>query len=169
MLRRKSIPLNDDDLYLELLPAGSTHMCVTEQAVERALSSQLIMRAPGPDELSFRSIRLLWKWDRARIVRLKMVAICRGRHSGVWKQASRVVIRKPGKDDYMKLKAYHSICLLSGKVKVFKNVFAELLSGEAKRRGLLSDRQFGSKIGPLAIDAPTITVDRAHAAQTNGH
>jgi len=80
-------------------------------------------------------------------VRLTRVAIRTGRHPAVWKRASSMVIRKPGKDDYMKLKAYHSILLLSCMGKVDKKVAAELLSAEAKRRGLLSDGQFGSKKG----------------------
>jgi len=50
------------------------------------------------------------------------------------------MIRKPGKDHHMKLKAYRSISLLSCMGKVVENVAAELLPEEAERRGLLSDR-----------------------------
>jgi hypothetical protein len=48
-----------------------------------------------------------------RIVRLTRAVIGKGTHAGVWKRDSGVVIRKPGKDDYMKLKANRSISLLS--------------------------------------------------------
>jgi len=51
-----------------------------------------------------------------------------GRHPAVWKRASGVVIPKPGKDDYTKLKAYRSISLLSCMGKVVKKVAADLLS-----------------------------------------
>jgi hypothetical protein len=169
MLRRESFPPNDNDQYYELPPAGSAHTRVTEQAVERALHSQSVKKAPGPDKLSFGAIRLLWKWDKERIVRLTRAAIRTGRHPAVWKRASGVVIRKPGKDDYTKLKAYRSISLLSCMGKVVEKVVAELLSEEAERRGLLSDGQFGSRKGRSAIDAAAIMVDRAHAAWTNGH
>jgi len=37
MLRLESFPMNDDDQYYELPPAGSAHTNVTEKAVERAL------------------------------------------------------------------------------------------------------------------------------------
>jgi len=67
--------------------------------------------------------------------------------TAVWKQASGVVIHKPGKDDYTKLKAYLSISLLSCMGKVVENVAAELLSEEAERSGLLSDGQFGIRKG----------------------
>jgi hypothetical protein len=43
-----------------------------------------------------------------------------------------VVIRKPGKDNYMKLKAYRSISLLSCMRKVVEKVVVVLLTEEAK-------------------------------------
>ena len=79
------------------------------------------------------------------------------------------MIRKPGKVDYTQLKAYCSISLLSCMGKVVEKVVAVLLSGEAERRGLQSDGQFGSRRGWSAIDAAAIMVNRAHAAWKNGH
>jgi hypothetical protein len=99
MLRRESFPPNDDDQYYKLPPAGSAHTCVTEQAVEQALFSQSVKKAPRPDKLPFSAIRLLWKWDKERIVSLTKAAIRTGREPSVCKRASGVVIRKPGKDD----------------------------------------------------------------------
>jgi hypothetical protein len=102
-------------------------------------------------------------------VRLTTAAFRTGRHPVVWKRASGVVIRKPGKDDYTKMKAYRSISLLSCMGKVVEKVAAELLSEEAKRWGLLSNGQFGSRKGRSAIAVAAIMVDRTHAAWTNGH
>jgi len=170
MLKHKSFPPNDGDQYYELPPAGSTHTHVAEQAVERALFSQSVKQAPGRDKLSFCAMRLLWKWDKERFVRMTSAAIRAGRHPAVWKWASAVVICKPGKDDCTKLKANRSISLVRGCMgKVVEKVATELLSDEAERGGLLSDGQFGSRKGRSAIDAAPIMVDRAHAAWTNGH
>jgi len=145
MLRRESFPLNDGDQYNKLPPAGPAQTRVTEQAVERALFSQSVKKAPGPDKLSFSAIRQLWMWVKERIARLTKAAIQSGRHPAVCKRASGVVIRKPSKGDDMQLKAYRSISLLRCMVKVVKKVVAELLSEEAESRGLLSDGQFGSR------------------------
>jgi hypothetical protein len=68
------------------------------------------------------------KLDTDRIVRLKRVAIRTGQHPAGWKQASGVLIGKPGKDDYTKLQAYPSISLLSGRGKVVEKVASELMS-----------------------------------------
>jgi len=101
-------------------------------------------------------------------MRLTKTAIHTERHPSVWKQASSVVIRKPGKDDYTQLMAYRSILLLSCMGNVVERVVAELLSDQAERRGLLSKGQFGSRRGRSAIDAAAIMVDRAHAAWRDG-
>jgi len=111
MLRRELFPPNHDNRYHDLPPVGSTHTHVTKRAVERALYSHSVQKAPGPDKLSFGAIQLLWKWDRKRIVGLTKAAIRMGIHPAVWMLASGMVICKPGNDDYMKLKAYRSISL----------------------------------------------------------
>jgi hypothetical protein len=51
--------------------------------------------------------------------------------------------------------------------KVVEKVVMELLSAEAKRPGLLSNGQFGSRKEHSAIVEAAIMVDRAHAAWTN--
>jgi hypothetical protein len=169
MVGRESFPRNDDNQYYELPPAGSTHTRVTEQAVERAQCSQSVKKEPGPVKLSFGAIRLLWKWDKERIVRLTKPAIGTGSHPSVWKRASCVVIRKRGKDNYRQPKAYRSISLLRCMGKGAKNVVAGLQSDEAERRGLLSDGQFGSRRGRSATNAAGIMVATAHAAWAGGH
>jgi hypothetical protein len=168
MLRRESFPPNDDDKYYELPSGGSPQTCVTEEAVERAVLSQSVKKAPGPEKLSFGTIHLLRKWDKERIVRVTKAAIWTGGHPSVWKRASGVVIFRPVKDDVTQLKAYRSIWMLSCMGKVVEKVVAELLSDEAERRALLSDGQFGSTRGWSAIDPAAIMFNRAHAAWKGG-
>jgi len=43
-----------------LLPVGSAHIHLTEQAVQQDLCSQSVKQGPGPDKLSIGTIRLLW-------------------------------------------------------------------------------------------------------------
>jgi hypothetical protein len=88
--------------------------------------SQSGKQVPGTEKLSFSAIRLLWKWDKERIVWLTKPAVCTLRHPGVSKWANGVVIRKPGKDDYTLLKACRPILLLSCMGKVVEIVVAEL-------------------------------------------
>jgi len=163
MLRGESVPLNDGDQYYELPPAGQADEHKTEQSVERALFSQLVKKAPGPDTQLFGAIRLLWKWDKTSIVGLTKAADRTGRSPAIWKRPRGAVIRKAGMEDYTKLKSYRTMSLLSCMGKFDEKVVAEQLSDEAERRALLSDGQFGSRMKRLAIDAVATMVDRAHA------
>jgi len=168
MLRPESFPLNEYDQFFELPPAGEAHQSITEHAAERALFSQSVRQAPGPDILSFEAVQLLWRWEKERIVEIAKAAVKTGRHPAVWKRASGVVFRNPGNDDSTKLTAYRSISQLRCIGKVVETVVAELLAEEAERRGLLSDSQFGSRKRRSAIDAAAIMVDRAHATWREG-
>jgi len=134
MLRQVSFPLHKHDQYFALPQARQVHWSVTEQAVNHALFMQSIRKAPGPDKLSFGTVCLLWEWEKMRIDEIAKAVVRRGRHPAVWKRASMIVIRKPGKDNYTKLKVYHSNSLLSCMGKVVEKVVAELLAEEAERR-----------------------------------
>jgi len=57
MLRHEYFPPNNGDQYYELPPAGNAHTHITDEAVERALYSQSVKKAPGPDKLFLASYR----------------------------------------------------------------------------------------------------------------
>jgi hypothetical protein len=59
MLRCQSFPPNDDMQLCQLPPMGSTHTCVTDQAVDRALYTMSVKKAPASEKLSFEAIQLL--------------------------------------------------------------------------------------------------------------
>jgi len=131
MLRRECFPLNERDQCFEIPPVGQAHQSVTEQSVVRALFVQAVGKAPRLDKLSFAAVHLLWQCEKKRIVELVREVLRTGPHPVVWKRANRIVIRKPGKDDYMKLKGYCSVSLPSCMGKVVEKVVAELMAEEA--------------------------------------
>jgi hypothetical protein len=59
MITGESFPMNNDDQYNELPPAGEAHEHITEQLVERALFSESVKKAPGPAKLFWGAKRLL--------------------------------------------------------------------------------------------------------------
>jgi len=128
MLLHESFPHHKTAQYDEHPPTGSALIRVTEYAVEQSLYSQSVKNALEPNKLSFGTIQQLCKWDKEMIVTLRRAAIHTGRHPAAWKRASGVVIRKPGKDDYTKPKAHHSILLLSCTGKVIQKPAVQLLS-----------------------------------------
>jgi hypothetical protein len=90
---------------------------------------QSVKKAPGPDRLGFKAMRLLWVWDAPRINAIVKMSFRLGVHPRVWKEAKGVAIPKPNKPDYGVAKAYRVITLLNclGKVveKVAANAIAE--------------------------------------------
>jgi hypothetical protein len=90
--------------------------------------------------------------------------LCEQVDTQLWKRASRVVICKPGEDDYIKLQVYHSSSVLSSMGKVDEKVEAELLAEWTERRELICDGQYGSKRMLSAIDAVAFIVGTAHTA-----
>ena len=79
------------------------------------------------------------------IIGLTKAAVRTGHHPTVWKRASGVLIRKPGKEDYTTLKLYRTISLLSCLGKVVEKVVAELQSDEA-------ENEHYSAMASLAVD-----------------
>jgi pyoverdine/dityrosine biosynthesis protein Dit1 len=96
--------------------------------VSKAIHQQSEKKAPGPDMLNFRVVRLLWKWDKKRIIDIMKHCVRLSIHPNVWKVAKEIVIRKPEKPDYALPKAYWSVCLLNCLGKVIKKVMMELIT-----------------------------------------
>ena len=69
MIRKVMYPEPPDENLPELTHIdGTAHEKVTRELVRKALFHQSIKKAPGPDRINFRALRLLWKWDTERIV-----------------------------------------------------------------------------------------------------
>jgi hypothetical protein len=114
---------------------------------------QSVLKAPAPDRLGFKAIRLLWKWDSQRIIALVKTCFRLGIHPIAWKEARGVVIPKPNKPDYGIAKSYTVITWLNCLGKVVEKVAANAIAGECERKRLLHDRQFGCSKSRTAIDA----------------
>ena len=49
-----------------------------EEEIKKALFTQLTKKAPGISRLNFKILRLLWGWDKERIVKLIQAYIQKG-------------------------------------------------------------------------------------------
>jgi hypothetical protein len=70
-----------------------------------------------------------------------------------WRQATGVILPKPGKTDYSVPKAYRIISLLNCLGKVLEKIFANRLSYLANTTELLHNSQMGGRKQRSAIDA----------------
>jgi hypothetical protein len=69
-LKQDPIEALQEDFRRAPLTPGIAHELVCEAAVKEALFSQGIEKALGTDLLNFQAIRLLWRFDQARIIAL---------------------------------------------------------------------------------------------------
>jgi len=101
-------------------PPGTYEPAASGQAFERVdahligslLAKVANMAAPGDDRISADILKVFWQWDQQRISQLVRACIRTGYHPKIWKTVKGVVIPKPGKPDYAKVRAYRVISLL---------------------------------------------------------
>jgi len=148
---------------------GEMHKEITEEDIRKAVYDQPTNKAPGPDRLGFKAIRLLWEWDANRIIAIVKTSFRLGIQLRAWKEAKRVVIPKPNKPDYGVAKAYRVITLLNCLGKVVEKVAANAIAEKCERELLLHDGQFGCRKRRSAIDAVGRLMKRVEEAWGRGN
>jgi len=142
---------------------------ITDEDIREVLFNQSVQKAPGPDRLGFKAIRLLLEWDSQRIINIVKMSFRLGVHPRVWKEAKGVVIPKPNKPDYGVIKAYRVITLLNCLGEVVEKVAANAIAEECERRRLLHDGQFGCRKRRSAIDVVGRMMKRVEEAWGRGN
>lgn len=80
-----------------------------------------------------------------------------------WQESLTIILRKDGKPDYSKAKAYRPITLLTAISKILSSVMAELLSYMTEKYGLLPDNAFRGRSGRSCADSLMLNVDWIHS------
>ncbi|HKT21438.1 MAG TPA: reverse transcriptase family protein, partial [Nitrososphaerales archaeon] len=110
-------------------------------------------KAPGPDGLPFSSLRRAYTAIPQHFNALYAALGSTGYHPLIWRQATTVIIPKPGKPDYSTPKAYRPIALLNCLGKILEKLMAQRLAYYAERFALLHKDQIGGRPQRSAIDA----------------
>ena len=148
----------------ETIGKGNGHQLISQKAVQLVLYSQLVKKAPGPDKLNFRALRLLWDWDAERITYLIQYIIWLQYHPKRWRLARGILLQKPNKPDYELIKAYQVISLLNCLGKVVEKVVAEALSLICKTNELLPPGKMGGRKKRCAVDVVAVLVHQIQTA-----
>ena len=142
---------------------------ITDKDVREAIFSQSVQKAPDPDRLGFKGIRLLWEWNSKRIINIVKASFTLGIHPGGGKEGKGVAIPKSNKPNYRVAKAYRVIPLLNCLGKVVEKVAVNAVAEECERRRLLHDRQFGCRKRRSAIDVIGRLMERVEEAWGRGN
>ena len=85
-------------------------------------------KAPGPDEITNRVLKNMLSITENCLQVLVQASINLGHFPRPFKHTSMIVLWKPGKPDYTKVKVYRPIALENIQGKVMESVIAEVLS-----------------------------------------
>ena len=139
-------------------------MNITRHQVERAISRLSLYKVAGPDGIPNAVFKYTDYVLIPYLVPLFRASLCLSYYPKGWKTYCTVVLRKPGKPDYRKAKAYRGIALLNTMSKILSVCVAEDLTFYAEKLQLLPDGQFGGRPGRTTTDVIHTVINFAKTA-----
>nr|VWO98329.1 Phosducin domain-containing protein [Ganoderma boninense] len=143
------------------------------QELMDSLSACAAKSAPGWDHMSWSFLKHLtsprlcpdhYLTCKEGFLRLFNACFSLGLWPDEFRRAVTVVIPKPGKDDYTKIKSYRPIVLLSTIAKWMEKVINERIQYDAHKYGIMHPCQFGSAWQRSTVDAVTYVTNHIQQA-----
>ncbi|KAL1937237.1 hypothetical protein VTO73DRAFT_13933 [Trametes versicolor] len=133
---------------------------ISRAEVLDALQHVSTSSTPGWDHLHWRHLKALITDHHfsAVVLRIYNAILDLGIWPAQFKRAVSVVIPKPYKDDYSRVKSHRPIVPLSTLGKLMEKVISERLHYECQRFGILHPNQFGGTKAHSTVDAATCLV-----------
>lgn len=120
--------------------------------VQNACNTEIKGKTPGPDGITHDIITQAYNTIPELFFSIYSILLNNGYHPKCWKQATGIILKKPGKPDYSAPKAYRVISLLNCLGKVSERILAQRLSYLAETTGLLHPTQIGGRLKKSAVD-----------------
>jgi ribonuclease HI len=137
---------------------------ITVQQIREAVNRLAPDKAPGPDEISNRVLKNALPVIEHHLLALMQVSMRLGHFPKPFKHTTTVVLRKPSRPDYTKVKAYRPIALENTLGKVMESVIAEIISYLTETHELLPPHHYGGRPGRSAEDAMMIMSENIYQA-----
>ena len=161
-----------DLAFAESLPSLPVRDCppISLRECREAVASCSSSSAPGPDHVTWPLVQLLVSTPESGAVLLALYNACLflGYWPSQFKDSTTVVIPKPKKTDYSKLKAYRPIVLLSCIGKLMEKVLANRLQFEGAKHNILHPNQFGGTRFHCTEDAGVMLTQHIRAGWREG-
>ena len=137
---------------------------ITIRQIREAVNRIAPDKSPGPDEISNRVLKNTLPVIEHHLQALMQASIRLGHFPKPFKHTTTVVLRKPSKPDYTKVKAYRPIALENTLGKIMESIMAENLSYITETHELLPPHHYGGRPGRSAEDAMMILSESIHQA-----
>jgi hypothetical protein len=115
----------------------------TPTGIKQAIFTSAPCKAPGPDGLPFHCLQHAYLAATEQFNSLFNVLSITGYHPICWRQATTVIVPKPGNPDYSIPKAYRPVALLNCLGKILEKLMANRLAYIAEKYNLLHKDQIG--------------------------
>jgi len=150
-------------------PAGEGKIFekVDPQLVGTLLGKASNSSTPGDDWISADIVKVFWQWNRQHFTQLVQACIWLGHHPKLWKMAKGVIIPKPGRPDYSKVRAYRVISLLDVVSKLIECTVAHLIADHLECKCGLHNGQFRCHKRQSCIDAVAVLMNQTQQAWNN--
>jgi len=137
---------------------------ITARQIREAVNRLAPDKAPGPDEISNRVLKNTLPVIEYHLQTLVQASVRLRHFPKAFKHTTTVVLRKPSRPDYTKVKAYRPIALENTVGKVMESVIAEIISYLTETHELLPPRHYGGRPGRSTEDAMMILSENIHQA-----
>jgi ribonuclease HI len=141
---------------------------ITEAQVKRAIDRLAPNKAPGPDTIPNSVLKKCYPQLKEHLIFLAQASLQTGHFPTLFKETVTVIVRKPGKPDYTKAKAYRPIALESTIGKVLESIIAEAISYLCETHSLLPANHFGGRPNRSSDDAMLLLTEKIYEAWKEG-
>ncbi|RAQ99830.1 reverse transcriptase [Stemphylium lycopersici] len=134
------------DLEGSVYPTPLEQSCTVGEGEIKSIIKRLSgNKAPGPDGIPNLFIKTCKDQISPALSNIFSQCMAQGHCPKHFKESLTVVLRKPQKEDYTKLKAYRPIALLNTLGKLLEKIIAERLTNLAEEHGILPEEQMGGR------------------------
>ena len=137
---------------------------ITIRQIRETINRLAPDKAPGPDEISNRVLKNTLPTIERHLQFLTQASLRLGYFPKSFKHTTTIVLRKPRRPDYSKVKAYRPIALENTLGKVMESIITEILSYLTETHELLPPQHYGGRPGRSAEDALMILSENIHQA-----
>ncbi len=147
---------------LEALPQ------ISPDEVRKAIFAPRPDKAPGPDGITNRILRLAYEELAPHLLQLFNACWELGYHPAPFRDAITIALRKPGKADYTQAKSWRPIALLNTMGKALEAIAARRLRYLAEKHSLLPKAQHGARRQRDAVTALELLTEQVHTVWGQG-
>ena len=137
---------------------------ITMRQIPTAITKLATNKASGPGEISNRVLKEILQTIQHHLQALMQASLSIGHFPKPYKHTTTIALRKSGKSDYTKAKAYRPIALENTLRKVMESIMADVISYLTETYELLTTRYYGGRPGRSAEDALMTLSESIHKA-----